>query len=303
MSFRGHLDYIARATERLHGILQGITADYELNDTEIANLYKWLSMHELLHDMEPFRGLIRLLERCLEDHFIDESEREEILDFCIDLTNQSSTCIECNTTATRRLHGFLHGISLDKALSESEVNDLNDFMQDFEDFKDLWPFCDVIQVVDQILKDGMVTKEETEELLSFCNHFTEQVVQNLKINEPVSDPKIQRLDEVPILKTFDALCDKKAQIKFNDSSFCFTGLARTGSRKKLASIVEELGGIHKNNVINNLDYLVIGAQSSPCWAYSTYGRKIEKVMDNRRCGYYTTILHENDFLKQANTRA
>lgn len=54
----------------------GITADYELNDTEIANLYKWLNMHDMLHDKELFKGLMNLLERCLEDHFIDESERD-----------------------------------------------------------------------------------------------------------------------------------------------------------------------------------------------------------------------------------
>lgn len=54
------------------------------------------------------------------------------------------------------------------------------------------------------------------------------------------------MDEVPILKTFDALCDCEADIKFDGTTFCFTGLARTGSRKKLAAIVEELGGVHKN---------------------------------------------------------
>jgi NAD-dependent DNA ligase len=198
------------------------------------------------------------------------------------------------------LHGFLHGIAIDKELTESEVRDLKDFMLDYENFKDLWPFCDAIEVVEQILKDGIVTKEESKELLSFCNHFKEQVAQNIKINEPISDSTLQRLDEVPILKTFDALCEREAEITFKDSTFCFTGLARTGSRKKLAAIVEELGGAHKSNISNNLDYLVIGAQSSPCWAYSTYGRKIEHVMDNRKSGYYTTILHENDFLKQAN---
>ena len=49
-------------------------------------------------------------------------------------------------------------------------------------------------------------------------------------------------------------------------------------------MVRKLDGIPKNNAVAQLDYLVVGAQSSPCWAYSTYGRKIEAVIENREKG-------------------
>lgn len=65
-------------------------------------------------------------------------------------------------------------------------------------------------------------------------------------------------------------------------------------------MVRKLDGIPKNNAVTQLDYLVVGAQSSPCWAYSTYGRKIEAVIENReKRGAETVILHEDDFIEQA----
>lgn len=93
--------------------------------------------------------------------------------------------------------------------------------------------------------------------------------------------------------------DQKCDIRFERSSFCFTGPAETGPRRKLHEITRKLDGRPVDRVIESLDYLVIGAQSSPCWAYSTYGRKIEKVIENRKKGVTTNILHENDFVSQA----
>ncbi len=42
-------------------------------------------------------------------------------------------------------------------------------------------------------------------------------------------------------------------------------------------MVTQSGGIPINSIVKELDYLVIGAQASLAWLYSTCGRKIEKV--------------------------
>jgi hypothetical protein len=63
--------------------------------------------------------------------------------------------------------------------------------------------------------------------------------------------------------------------------------------------VKELEGIPYKSVVMKLDYLVIGAQSSPAWAYSTYGRKIERAIELRDRGIDIIILHEDDFISQA----
>lgn len=58
---------VQRASERLYGILYGIAADYEITDKEIAGLNEWLGFYEFLHGKEPFKSIVTLLLRSLED--------------------------------------------------------------------------------------------------------------------------------------------------------------------------------------------------------------------------------------------
>jgi len=43
------------------------------------------------------------------------------------------------------------------------------------------------------------------------------------------------------------------------------------------------------------DYLVLGTDGNPCWAFACYGRKVEKVIQLRKEGHKIILLHENDF--------
>jgi hypothetical protein len=251
--------------DRLHGLLVGISADYELKDKEIAELHNWLNIHEHLHHLHPFADTVNLLERCLEDGIIDEDEREDILAWCLNFHDGVPRCV---TAGIRRLHGVLHGIAIDNKVSEDELHGLKDWLLDFEIFKDQWPFNDVWSLVETILEDGVVTKEEEADFLKFCEEFKECVIDDPKVHDPIYDESFMQSDS-PYLKSFTALCDRECQIQFAEKGFCFTGPAKTGPRKKLMKIVKSLEGIPYNTVIKNLDYLVIGAQSSPAWAYST----------------------------------
>ena len=295
------VDYreIKRALERLYGILEGISIDYELNDKEIRELFNWISLHEYLHHMEPFRSTIELLQRCLADNIIDEDEREEILDWCLRFGDKFPRTV---TNAIRRLHGVLSGIVLDGKVTEDEVLGLQDFLHDYSVFKDHWPFCATWEIINQIIEDNKITEDEKEDLLNFCNNFIEQILPDAKIHDDIYSESFMA-SRSPVLKTFAELCDRDTKIIFLEKTFCFTGPAKTGPRKKLHEIVESFGGIPAKNVIKSLDYLVIGSQSSPCWAYSTYGRKVEAVIKNNKEGADTLFIHEDDFIDQVNLEA
>ena len=292
MASHAYLTELQRATERLNGLLSGISSDHEINDDEIEELYKWLNQNGHLRLLEPFREVFNLLQRCLDDNVIDELEREEILEWCIEFCSENPFP-DCVTNAIRRLHGMLHGIILD-----NEVRSLYDWLQDYKIFKEYWPFCEIWQLIENVLEDGIVTEQEKAEVKQFCENFTEIVIPDSKINDEIYLESFMQSGS-QILQPFTALCDRTHSICFGNRSFCFTGPARTGSRKALFKIVKSLGGKPSTNVSYHLDYLVIGAQSSPAWAYSTYGRKIEAVIDNRKKGCKTIILHEDDFIKQA----
>ncbi|MEA3352826.1 MAG: hypothetical protein U9Q33_03280 [Campylobacterota bacterium] len=54
----------------------------------------------------------------------------------------------------------------------------------------------------------------------------------------------------------------------------------------------------KDTVPQSLDYLVIGEFGNNDWIYSSYGRKVEKVMENQKDSYCNTkIISESQLLK------
>ena len=48
-------------------------------------------------------------------------------------------------------------------------------------------------------------------------------------------------------------------------------------------------------VAKQTEFLVISAKGNPCWAFSCYGRKVEKAVKLRKKGHAIVIVHESDF--------
>jgi len=103
--------------------------------------------------------------------------------------------------------------------------------------------------------------------------------------------------EAPVLLTLDGVCEKEPVVLLKGHTLCFTGQARSGPRPRLHELAEAAGAKPQKNVTKSLDYLIVGALSQPAWVYSTYGRKIEMVLANRKTGASTLIIREDDFLK------
>ena len=91
------------------------------------------------------------------------------------------------------------------------------------------------------------------------------------------------------------LCAVQPEVIFSARTFAFTGASTKGTRYKIEALVARLGGI-VCGVEAHLDYLIVGANGNPAWAYSCYGRKVEKVKHLRRDGgAKTLIVYESDF--------
>jgi hypothetical protein len=289
--------YVQRSIERLYGIIQGIDIDCHINDREILALKEWLDTHDVLHHEEPFKDLVYLVSEILEDGVIDPDERAELSQWCSDTLNERGF-LGCVTQATRRLHGILSGIVCDGKIRAEELTGLQDWLLDYEQMKDWWPFNELKSLLDQILADGKVDSGEQQALRDFFLNFTEQVIDDPKIfdNEYWMDPCMISLS--PVFKPISIICEPSPVIRFKDKEFCFTGPAASGKRTLLAETVAQLGGIPRKNPVIKLDYLVIGAQASPAWVYSTYGRKIEAVMHRKKTvpDCRTQIVKEADFV-------
>lgn len=289
---------VFRSTERLKGLLIGISIDNKINDIEIGSIYQWVMENEHLHYREPFKSTITLLKQILADGVVTEDERNELLEWCQYFSGRCHIPEEYATRAIRLLHGTVHGITLDGKITDTEINNFKSWLDTFKVFKDIWPFCDFISLVDHILEDGVITPSERNEFYRFCSEFSETIILDAVIQDQIYQENWMKTG-CPVFRPFTYYCDRDVSIVFENKCFCFTGPARYGARSALNKIVISLGGSPKNNISSLVDYLVIGAQSSPCWAYSTYGRKIEAAIKIQKEGGGITILHEDDFLKQA----
>ena len=100
------------------------------------------------------------------------------------------------------------------------------------------------------------------------------------------------------LYSIDGICCTNPDITISGKLFSFTGKSSHATRSEIAHQIVEHGGSFKNNVIKSTNYLIVGDDGNPCWAYSCYGRKVEQAMDLRKNGSTILIVHENDLWRK-----
>lgn len=290
--------YFHRTMTRVYGTIEGISIDCRLNEKEIAALYNLMECHLALAEVEPFKGLWNLLNDILADQIIEKSEKEELLEWCADTINERGF-LKDSTEIVRTLHGVIGGVVADQKITTDELEGLRDWLIDYEQFQDWFPLNQLSDLIDHVLEDGKIDKKEHEILSGFFKDFSEIPLDKVVLHddEYMFNKHIKSLS--PFFKPISSICEINPSICFKNKKFCFTGPAKTGKRKDLSKIIEQLGGLTSRTVVKDLDYLIIGAQSSPAWAYSTYGRKIETAMERNKKNKSTFLIQEKDFIKAA----
>ena len=119
-------------------------------------------------------------------------------------------------------------------------------------------------------------------------HFFSEFAQNPEIKKAL--PAL-----LPTELMVAGVCAVDPLVEFSSRIFCFTGVSSKGSRKLFAETVARHGGEFVDYIRDDLDYLIIGDEGNPCWAFSCYGRKVERAVEMRRSGHRLLIIHERDF--------
>lgn len=278
-SGRSRLD---KAINSLVGLIEGIAADGKVMAGEIAFLGLWLQENSDLQGKHPYNELMPVIEEALRDGVLADEERADILFVCEKL--RSTEYFDVVTADMQRLHGFLAGAMADGVVTEAELRALSDWIADHDHLKSLWPYDEVESVVSTVLRDGKIDADEQKMLQAFFSEFL-ALLDNRTITTP------QMLEG----STLTGVCAMCPEIAFEGKTFCFTGASNRLSRKQFEELVEKLGGQPSKGVTQKTDYLVIGAEGNPAWAYACYGRKVEKAVTLRKEGVRIVLVHENDF--------
>ncbi len=275
---------LEKSLNSLLGLIEGISIDGQINESEFALVRMWFEDHRDLQHKHPFSEIIPVLASAIADGVLDAGEREDLKYLCERLT--SSEYFSRITADLQRLHAVVGGIAADGVISVEELRALSDWLAEHEHLKSCWPYDEIDALTTSVLQDGKVDEAEQKILLSFFTEFL-AVLDERTIVAPLV---IEGHD-----LTIGALCAVAPEVEFRGATFCITGKSSRVSQAEFSSLVRRLGGEPLDDVSKKLNYLVVGANGNPCWAYACYGRKVEKAVKLRKEGVRLVILHENDF--------
>lgn len=279
---------VHKAVNTLQGILNGIKFDKNVNQFEIDEVLNWCNLHRSHANRHPFSEIIPIIDFALEDGVLTEEEIDDILWLCENVKHEESfkQYYNLTTSAIQQMHGILHGIMADNEILEEEVNHLFDWMQNNEFLKGSYPFDEIYSLLVAAKQDGVITPDEINMLKAYFANFIDT-----SASYNISEVELKQLQEQ---YTIGGICAVDPDVEIEGKTFSFTGTSRNGTRKEIAKIIQDNGGYFYDRVTKDTDYLIVGNAGNPCWAFSCYGRKVEKAIEMRKNGHHIVILNEND---------
>ena len=271
-----------KAMNSLLGIIEGIAVDGLVNDLERAYLQSWISEHEHAAQVHPYIELLPRLIEAVADGRIDKEERADLKWMCNRF--RSGEYYEHVTGDLQRLQSMLGGVAADGEISEQELRGLREWIDEHDHLRTCWPYDELSSLITGVLADARIDEAEHELLRAFFGEFT-----------PTAHRKTISGSLVRTEAGLGAICAACPEVRFAGMKFCFTGESSRFSREELFSTVERLGGTVVSAVSGKVNFLVIGSEGNPCWAFACYGRKVQKALDLRKEGARIMLVHENDF--------
>lgn len=177
--------------------------------------------------------------------------------------NAATTKQRIDTRALDTLIGICTGIIADGEINDCEIKFLKTWLCDNEQAASKWPGSAIARQLEFIIEDGEISSYGKKEFISLlliltgCNFIETGCASPERPGLPV---------------------EKHPSITFPRKTFCFTGKFIAGTRVICSRHIERLGGMHRDDVTPQTDYLVIGSIINPTWAHSTFGRKIESAV-------------------------
>ena len=273
-----------KAINSLKGILQGIVIDQTLNRKELAELDRWAKNHQELIDRNPFREFIHGIRATLNDEIPIDEALDNMNWLCMRYEDEN-IYYNAVTADLQLLQGVCHGILSDGVINQKEVEGLQEWMNANDHLASYYPYDELYTVLQQILQDGVVDEGEKVLLKAYFNQFVRLNDKQLteKIKEETASTKIS------------ALCSIDPKLSIDGKRFCITGKLTRGNRTDLTRKIEDWGGICCRSTTKDTDYLIVGDNGNPAWAFACSGRKVEQAMNWRKKGSQVVLVHEYDF--------
>jgi len=273
-----------KALNSLRGILIGINLDGQVNDAELLELGNWCSKHQELVDRNPFKDFMSVISEVINEHEDREELIEDLLWRCKQYESENIFYNQA-TADLQTLQGICHGVLADGLINDEEVKSLDKWLDDNDHLSSYYPYDELRSLIISVLSDGKIDAQERLRLMAYFNEFV-----NLTDAELSSKIKLETADV-----TISGICTVDPNVVFTGKTFCFTGLSKKAKRSEIARQIISLGGFFSNTITKTTDYLIVGDDGNPCWAFACYGRKVEVAVGLRKQGNQISLIHEYDF--------
>lgn len=279
------LNYLSNARKAamcLRGILVGITADRALNGSEILFLDSWLGTASAIAEHGDVVDLLHLLNRILADGRISEEDIESLDTFIHDILEYGDQTGDSVENRINELFGLLNGIVADGVINEKEFHALDGWLARNPDIQSVWPANVLLHKLALIKEDGRIDQEELRDLLEMVEEISGHRFYETGLGYGL------------VSEFFSSEVDS---FDHAGKSLCFTGKFLNGSRADMEGCAVEKGAVIKPDVSRDLDALIVGTYTSRDWKYTSYGTKIERVLEYNKTGGNILILPERKWLR------
>ncbi|MFB9076475.1 BRCT domain-containing protein [Flavobacterium procerum] len=273
-----------KAISSLKGFLLGIKLDDEINIKEVNELQKWVTAHKELINRNPLNEFMNIIEDTIANKIPPKETIEDLYWLCQKYEN-GNYYYDTVTSDLQILQGLCHGILADGVITDKEVYDLQKWLDENEHLNTYYPYDEIRSLVLSVLSDNKIDDEEKVVLMAFFKQFA-------KIQD---DEVRQNIENATIDVNISGLCTSEPEVIFEGKTFCITGVLQRGNREHLHRDIIKLGGIPTDSITKKTDYLIVGDNGNPAWAFSCYGRKVEKAINLRKEGHTIMLIHEFDF--------
>lgn len=273
-----------KAISSLKGLLLGINLDGDVNEAEINELKLWANDHKELINRNPFKEFMDVIDNTITNKIPPKETIEDLYWLCQKYENDNYY-YDAVTSDLQILQGICHGILADGDINDKEIYDLQKWLNENEHLNTYYPYDEIRSLVLSVLSDKKVDEQEKVVLMAYFSQFAK--IQDNEIRQKIQDNTID--------VNISGLCTSEPNITFEGKTFCITGVLKRGNRENLQKDIIKLGGIPTDSITKKTDYLIVGDNGNPAWAFSCYGRKVEKAINLRKDGHTITLVHEFDF--------
>lgn len=264
-----HVQYISSPMIRksimdFYGTIRGIAIDGIIVPEECAYISQWRDENLKYSNQQEISNIIKVIDKILEDGVINEEEMRELITTVEEYFNEITS--SPTTIATQVLNGMLKGISIDNKISTNEGINLRKWLYENNYLKGYFPFDQIMSVLDSVLEDDIITKEESDSVIDIIKSLL----------EPVQELR-EQINSV------------------NGKHVCLSGTFSHGQKSDVEKVIIQDGGFIDSSLKKTTDILIIGDSECQAYAFGNYGTKVQKAIDYSNKGYDIKIIKESDY--------